>query len=43
MKQLKLIAAVLVVLALSACVGVVVPVPLHGSAGAHDPDRSERR
>jgi len=43
MNQLKWIAALLAVLAMSACVAVVVPVPLSGSATAHDANRSDRR
>jgi len=43
MRHLKLFAAVLALFALSACVGVIVPIPLHDSAGTHDTHRSERR
>ncbi len=43
MKHLKLIAAALAVFVLSACVGVIVPIPLPGSASTHDTDRNERR
>jgi hypothetical protein len=43
MRHLKLIAAALALFALSACVGVIVPVPLHGSASTHESDRDERR
>jgi hypothetical protein len=43
MKRLKLIAAVLAVLAVSACVGVVVPVPISGTASSPAADRAERR
>jgi hypothetical protein len=42
MKHLKLIAAALAVMILSACVGVVVPIPLSGST-TQDTDRSGRR
>jgi len=43
MRHLKLIAAALVVLALSACVGVVVPIPVSKSATTQDADRNEHR
>ena len=43
MGHLKLLAAVLALSALTACVGIVVPIPLHTSAGTHDTDRNERR
>lgn len=53
MRHLKLIAAALALLALSACVGFIVPIPLPASAethdtashdtGTHDTDRNERR
>jgi len=43
MRHLKLIAAALALLALSACVGIIVPIPLSGSASTHDTDHSERR
>ena len=43
MKYLRLIAAALSLLALSACVGVIVPIPLSGSGNAQDNERSERR
>jgi hypothetical protein len=43
MRHLKLIAATLALFALSACVGVIVPIPLHDSTSTHDTDRSERR
>lgn len=43
MKHLKLIAAALALLALSACVGVIVPIPVSGSSGTPDVERSERR
>jgi hypothetical protein len=43
MTHLKLIAAALAVIALSACVGVIVPVPLSSSTTTHDTDRNERR
>jgi hypothetical protein len=40
MRHLKLIAAALVVLALSACVaGVIVPIPASNSAATQDADR----
>lgn len=44
MRHLKLIAAALVVLALSACVaGIIVPVPVSNSTGTQDTDRNEYR
>jgi len=51
MTHLKLIAAALALLALNACVGVVVPIPVSDStsmheehhAEHHDEDRNERR
>jgi hypothetical protein len=43
MRHLKLIAAALAVFALSACVGVIVPVPVTDSASTQDKDRNERR
>jgi hypothetical protein len=43
MRHLKLIAAALAVFALSACVGIVVPIPLSSSAPTHDVDHNERR
>jgi len=43
MKHLKLFAAVFALFVLSACVGVIVPIPLHGSAGTHDTEHNERR
>jgi hypothetical protein len=43
MQHLKLIAAVLALCALSACVGVVVPIPVSGSNQAQDTERHERR
>jgi hypothetical protein len=43
MKHLKLIAAALAVIALSACVGVIVPIPVHGSTATQDADHNERR
>lgn len=49
MKHLKLIAAALAVCALSACVGIIVPIPVPGAASTHDTastqdtDRKERR
>jgi hypothetical protein len=43
MRHLKLIAAALVVFALSACVGVIVPIPQSSSATTQDKDRNERR
>ncbi len=36
MRHLKLIAAALALLALSACVGFIVPIPLPASAETHD-------
>jgi len=43
MRHLKLIAAALVVFALTACVGVIVPIPLPASTASQDDDRNERR
>lgn len=43
MRHLKLIAAVLAVLTLSACVGIIVPIPLSSSTPTHDMDRNEGR
>ncbi len=43
MRYRRLMAAALAVLALSACVGVVVPVPLTSSATTQDTERNERR
>lgn len=45
MTHLKLIAAALAVLALSACIGgaVIVPVPLSNSTTTQDTDRNENR
>ncbi len=43
MKHLKLVAAALALFALSACVGIIVPIPLPDSASTHDTDRNERR
>lgn len=43
MKHLKLIAAALAVFALSACVGLIVPIPVSSSTPTHDTDRNERR
>lgn len=43
LRHKRVIAAALAALALSACVGVVVPVPLTGSAAAQDTQRNERR
>ncbi len=43
MRHLKLIAAALAVLALSECVGVIVPIPLPSSTTTQDTDHSERR
>jgi len=40
MKHLKLIAAALVVLALSACVGFIVPIPLSSSTSTQDTSSS---
>jgi len=43
LKRLKRIMAVMVALALSACVAVVVPVPLLGPESGHAADRADRR
>jgi hypothetical protein len=43
MRHLKLIAAALAVFALSACVGIVVPIPVSGSTTTQDTDHNERR
>jgi len=43
MRHLKLIAAALLVFALTACVGVIVPIPLPASTASQDDDRNERR
>ncbi len=43
MAAMKLIAAALVLFALSACVGVIVPIPVSGSTGTHEENRNERR
>jgi hypothetical protein len=43
MRHLKLIATVLALLALSACVGVIVPIPLSSSTTTQDTERNERR
>jgi hypothetical protein len=43
MKYLKLIAALLVVLTLGACVGFIVPVPLPASSSSQESDRGDRR
>ena len=43
MRYLRLIAATLAVFALSACVGVIVPIPLSGSTTTQDKDHNERR
>ena len=43
MKHLKLIAAALALLALSACVGFIVPIPVSGSTTTPDTERNARR
>jgi len=43
MRHLKLIAAALALFALTACVGVIVPIPLPVSTTTQDADRNERR
>lgn len=43
MRYLKLIAAAMLVFALNACVGVIVPIPLPGSTASDETNRSERR
>ena len=43
MRHLKLIAAALALLALNACVGVIVPIPLSSSTTTQDSERNERR
>jgi len=43
MRHLKLIAAALVVFALNACVGFVVPIPASSSTSTHDTERNEQR
>jgi hypothetical protein len=43
MRHLKLITAALVLLALNACVGVIVPIPLSSSTTSQDAERNERR
>jgi len=43
MKYLRLIAAALAVFALSACVGVIVPIPMAGSTTTQDKDHNDRR
>lgn len=43
MRHLKLIAAALALLALNACVGVIVPIPLSSSTTTQDTERNERR
>jgi hypothetical protein len=43
MKYLRLIAAALAVFTLSACVGVIFPIPLPGSTTTQDADRNERQ
>jgi hypothetical protein len=43
MRHLKLIAAALAVFALSACVGVIIPIPEASSTTTQDKDRNERR
>jgi hypothetical protein len=43
MKRLKLIAAALVLLTLSACVGFIVPIPLSSSTTTQDEHHDDRR
>jgi hypothetical protein len=43
MRNLKLIAAALALLALSACVGFIVPIPVSGSTTTQDTERNARR
>ena len=43
MQHLRSIAAALALLALSACVGFIVPIPVSGSSQAQDTERHERR
>lgn len=43
MTFLRLTAAALVVFALSACVGVIVPIPLASSTTTDDTNRNDRR
>ena len=43
MRHLRLIAAALALLALNACVGVIVPIPVSGSTNTQDTERNERR
>ncbi len=43
MRHLKLIAAALALLALSACVGFIVPIPVSGSTTTQDTERNARR
>ena len=43
MRHLKLIAAALALLALSACVGFIVPIPVSGSTTTPDTERNARR
>ncbi|HMC48927.1 MAG TPA: hypothetical protein VKJ77_26675 [Caballeronia sp.] len=43
MTHLKLIAAALALFALSACVGVVFPIPLSSSTTTNDTDHNEQR
>jgi hypothetical protein len=43
MRHLKLIAAALVMFALSACMGVIVPIPEVSSTTTQDKDHNERR
>ncbi len=43
MVAMKLIAAALVLFALSACVGVIVPIPSSSSTSTHEENRNQRR
>ncbi len=43
MRHLKLIAAALALFALSACVGIILPIPLSGPASTHNMGPNERR